>query len=1126
MTQHQIHVTESNRIESLCQTFKVLAFSKGKNPFSKRVVLVPSSAFKSYLKMDLASDEEIGVAFGMTLLSYEEGLVHLAELLLDERERKKVPKLLELTLLLQGEMLQLLKGEESGGKAIDPLWNYLGLKDRTNIGAKEEKKLYFLSKNLSRLFLNYSRFAKPEKGQDLKEADLNFEALLFDKIFGEDSRYTTRIDKLLKPLKDDRGPPDLEIYVFAPFMTLGEVDFLKKIASKVCVEVFTLTPTSVLFDDMYSDKEEIREQKRRALKRTEVPFEKNSLLANYSLVFRETQKNILDTVDSITGIYLTESGSAKEPEWAELLRPEHLLIGDGTDLTLLQGLQTDILLMRIPKERISINETKSSIHLHEAPSPLREIEILYNELEKMMVEEDGRASSLLPSDIQVFAKDIKKYEPFINAVFGSGQSIFKYQITGEKAAPHPLVAAYLHLLEIPGSRFEASSIVSLLEYDSFRKRWGLNKSDVQTIRDISGHSSFTWGLSQDHKIEYYKSKGFQKWDYDTSSGTKDDFEKYIYTKLIGLDKDGYEEDGARIEIKDANLIALWLSLLTSLREDLFSLAGNTKKTVGQWMEVLESLLEKYFETEGDQDLESAKQFIRAKFKETESFGPSLLNTECHFETLRHYLKDALEGSLQGDREEDLRSVRFSSLLPHHAMPGKVIALIGLEENVFPQRDPQDSLDLLKKEKGSQYIPKISDIDRYLFMEAMLSAREKLYLSYSATSLDGEECSPSTAVLDLMQYLDSAFDLSGSKVSPQVACKHPKHRFDPFYFEGEHPFKSISLNHFKEYAASKGLKIVRRPPSFDEGKVSIDAKGEAISLNDLSSFLKNPLKAYLRKTHQLSLPKHKEGSKEHALDIPKNVKRELEKISLKKGTAPSLLVEKGLGALTAPPLFKNVHLQKIEDDLFDTIETLEEIGLSPSAFHSLNLLPYGDIHAMEDGEMTHLPELITKEGYRLHGTIEKLSAKGMVRISKYFEREALSALPGLAALQLAAVPDEKKVPSRLLFIGKKKGIIKLQDPDDYLHKLITLYLEGMKKPLLLFPDFLKPLSEKNLEKLKSEIANAFDPYLENETSSILQWSFGSKEDIDPEKMIEELSETAAFLYRPLKEMEPLKNLPEE
>ncbi|MBK8284213.1 MAG: exodeoxyribonuclease V subunit gamma [Ahniella sp.] len=102
-------------------------------------------------------------------------------------------------------------------------------------------------------------------------------------------------------------------------------------------------------------------------------------------------------------------------------------------------------------------------------------------------------------------------------------------------------------------------------------------------------------------------------------------------------------------------------------------------------------------------------------------------------------------------------IRFSGLLPFRSLPFRFIAVLGLEAGAFPRLEPEPGPDdrmrreprrLLDRDRRSE--------DRYLFLEALLSARQFLHLSHVARSPDdGSEQAPSTLLSELIQVIDEA-----------------------------------------------------------------------------------------------------------------------------------------------------------------------------------------------------------------------------------------------------------------------------------------------------------------------------------------------------------------------------------
>ncbi len=109
-----------------------------------------------------------------------------------------------------------------------------------------------------------------------------------------------------------------------------------------------------------------------------------------------------DFFDSLLGQIAEEHGIY--PQDAEL-----------ADDSLLHALQNDILRLRTrtPDERLALRADDRSLELHIAHSPLREVEILHDQLLARFAA-DPRLS---PDQVVVLTPDIERYAPFIEAVF-------------------------------------------------------------------------------------------------------------------------------------------------------------------------------------------------------------------------------------------------------------------------------------------------------------------------------------------------------------------------------------------------------------------------------------------------------------------------------------------------------------------------------------------------------------------------------------------------------------------------------------------------------------------------------------------------------------------------------------
>ena len=95
-----------------------------------------------------------------------------------------------------------------------------------------------------------------------------------------------------------------------------------------------------------------------------------------------------------------------------------------------------------------------------------------------------------------------------------------------------------------------------------------------------------------------------------------------------------------------------------------------------------------------------------------------------------------------------------------AVPLKVVCRLGLKDADYPRTVQPIGFDLVpysKRQKGDRS-RKLDD--RYLFLEAILSARENLYISYIGRScFDNQPRMPSTLVSELLEYIARSFEFA-------------------------------------------------------------------------------------------------------------------------------------------------------------------------------------------------------------------------------------------------------------------------------------------------------------------------------------------------------------------------------
>ncbi|NIQ12031.1 MAG: exodeoxyribonuclease V subunit gamma, partial [Gammaproteobacteria bacterium] len=163
----------------------------------------------------------------------------------------------------------------------------------------------------------------------------------------------------------------------------------------------------------------------------------------------------------------------------------------GND-SLLNCLQQDILSMRENSAASlkaahlirQIRYGDSSIAFHSCHSPMREVEILHDQL-LALFDEENNDDAIEPRDVLVMAPEIDTYAPLIRAVFDADISIspkIPYSVSDQSIRKtSKYIETFLNILLLPLSRFSSIDLMGLLEAEPVRDRFNIADADLAVI---------------------------------------------------------------------------------------------------------------------------------------------------------------------------------------------------------------------------------------------------------------------------------------------------------------------------------------------------------------------------------------------------------------------------------------------------------------------------------------------------------------------------------------------------------------------------------------------------------------------------------------------------------------------
>ena len=1019
------HVHASNRLESLAEQLADIIQTPLSSPLASEVIVVQSRGMERWLSMKLATHNRI-----CANIHYP-----FPNTFLHEVFQKLLADVPDTTLfdpgILTFRVMKLLP-ENVAQPEFEPLSLYL----------KEDPnglKLYQLSEKIADIFDQYLVF-RPEmifsweagKGahwqaslwRQLTEEDdhfhLHHRARLREQFFKKIRKTTPAMEKFPERISifGISHLPDFHIHVFA------------ELSRYIPVYLFLMNPCREFWGDIVSGQDRKRIHRRYqdiGVAEADLHLESgNPLLASMGALGR-------DFLNIIT---------AYDCEF-------HEQYDDMQQLSLLACVQSDILMLT---DRNQFNGEAdqgllfqpgedSSIQTHSCHSPMREIEVLHDNL-LLMFEE---LPELLPKDIIVMVPDIAAYSPFVQAVFGAQTrdelripfSIADRNIRNESR----IVDAFAALLDFKASRFGSSQVLSLLEVGSIRKKFNLSESDLGIIEHWIQDTGIRWGID---------AKNREKLDLpDFKENTwKAGIERLLLGYAMrGNDNNMFADILPYDKMEGSNVKVLGRLVEFLERTIYWAKRLEQEDSLSGWSRALHTLLDHLFYS--DEDSEREIQLLRTLIdgmanNQTLSGYTESVSLEVVRSYMIHHLgKEGFgSGFISG-------GVTFCAMLPMRSIPFEVVCLVGMNSDAFPRKSRHLEFDLVSKYPKPGDRSRRKD-DRYLFLESILSARKRLYISYVGQSInDTSIMPPSVLVSELMDYLTEGFGLKDA----DLVTQHRLQAFSPEYFKKSSE-ELVSYSEENMLASTRLLGPKENIPFITEGLSQPDDEWKQINSSQLKRFFTHPARYLLQ--HRLGIYFDKGIS---VLEDRENFRLD----PLDRYIIGQELVEYGLKGVDPDELLP----------VYQASGKLPHGSVGETQYRELSI----DVDAFVNKAKTVKGESLGEsfevdlsvETYRIHGKLNDFHKdRGLIRY-RFVNMKSKDLLSSwIDHLLLCAIVDiEFQKNTTLICKDAAWEFSPVNESESILKGLLSRYWDGLSKPLPFFPESAYGYASDILKKQKTE-----------------------------------------------------------
>lgn len=707
-----------------------------------------------------------------------------------------------------------------------------------NEGEQNQLKRYQLAVQLADLFEQYLIY-RPDWIQQWEKGDIQpehqWQALIWLALVAEDSNHVVSMIEKVSPLlglPKHKLPSKVCIFginVLPPIW----LDFLTQLGDHIEIHLFHLNPCCEYWGDLQSEK-----QLAKWLTLGEVSdgFSGdlgNPLLANFGTQAREF-------------LSMLPEQSMNEIPFFEA--PVDLLSAQDKP-SVLVSVQQDILQLVDARENnacSSVSRVDNSIVFASAHSVLREVQALHDYL----LHQFNHDETLTPKDVIVMCPQIENYAPCIEAVFAKYWNVdsgvntqLPYSIADRTLKNvEPIIEIFEQLLLLPDSRFQLSEIMNYLRLPAIALKFNIHERDIQTIEKWLQSACVHWGINQSHK-QSVVGKSLKESDVNVSNQYtwKQGLDRLLLGFAFGDQESLY--DGQlllpTVEGEESQLLGQLMLLLEQLSEHATNL--KQERTAEQWHTYLSEVKESLFE-DIEEDSNGSVTLTESIDSLLEFCDASNMAECIGLPVIRDFLSNHFNQA-QSNKQFMAGQITFCSMIPMRSVPFKQVCILGLNDGEFPRFDVPLSFDLIATGSARKGDRSRRSDDRYLFLEALISARDVLYLSYQGNQIkDNSVRQPSLILRELMDYLEKGY---GWDFEDGLIKSTPLQAFSHKNYQGQ--CKSFDRN---------WLRLCSKNSTDRNNDIALPVIEEAkpvLSLESMIRFFDKPLSVFANQRLSLYLP---------------------------------------------------------------------------------------------------------------------------------------------------------------------------------------------------------------------------------------------------------------------------------
>ncbi len=567
---------------------------------------------------------------------------------------------------------------------------------------------------------------------------------------------------------------DIHIFGFSQISQF-HLNLIDKLKDYYNIFIYTLNPSKEFWEDVSTPWEKKWIKRKKSDKNENSIFLKdddNFLLSVWGKQGRENVRMLCELTDyEFNSCFFTEKQSD----------------------SILHKIQNNITTFYSEKESSDDLSQDSSLQIFACPGIFREVETVYNNI----IYNLSTDKNLNLLDIAVLVPDMSVYKPVFDSVFKKNSHSVSYNIIDTNAETESIYgSAVLSILSLTDGRFSRKQFFELIMNPCFMEKWELDYKEIQVFAKWADALNIFHGFDDKTK----KAKGYANTEKFT---WKQGLKRLKMSRIMAFPDESdinkeirYFENIVPFSNIDTDDIVLLEKFCEIVETIYYSVAKieKLKTTSLAWKEIFFSVCRELIKIPEKQKGEKKVETALIKAFDSLSIFDDLTLISSHrtinIEIIKEFIRLNISSVTGGTGDYLVSGITISGLLPMRPMPFKIIYVLGLEEGKFPGKPETSSLDLRLSNKKRSDIS-IPERNSYLFLEILLSVREKLYISYIKNDLQKDRILQKSLIVNqLIHYINEEIFLN-KKV----------------FKEQEIPLKGSSLSYIRKDAVNSWSDVI-------------------------------------------------------------------------------------------------------------------------------------------------------------------------------------------------------------------------------------------------------------------------------------------------------------------------------